>query len=937
MLRHTFFHIFSLIYISILLTGCLGGGSGENNSENDVTTELTDTRVATVTVLVTDNFQRADGQSPITLTVIARDPSNAPLSDVNVSLATTSNHAVFTAPTGMTDANGRFSTNLISRVAEAFEVTATAGGKRGEPVRVTFRAAIDQIELTASEKVLAVGDSTTITVKIHQESTAEPLPNAPFTVNLSGNATISTLPTTTDANGQATFTITTERAETVTVTVTSGTLAQTLTLYFGATLSLIPDSITVLDETTLIALLKDSNQVPIADQPIQFNFIGNNNETLTPITAITRPNGTATVTITDLAKDGGTAIVQATRGQLAAQATVTFGEVVVDPRIAQVNLMVGDNHQPANGADKITLTVVARDAANAPLADVPVRFISHSDTAIIQQLSGTTDEPGRFTTTVTNTVAETFEVTAIAGGVSTEPVSVTFIDSAIDPRVSEVKLLVSDNSQRADGQATVTVTVTVRDANQAPVSNVAVNLIGQSDTAIFEALTGTTDEQGRFTTTITNRQIETFEITATAGGVPAASAATITFVDTTIDPRVSEVKLLVSDNSQRADGQATVTVTVTVRDANQAPVSNVAVNLIGHSDTAWFDTITGMTDEQGRFTTTVTNTVAEAFEVTATAGGVPAQAATVSFVDGTIDPRVSVVLLKVTNNHQLANGHDPITLTVSVSDTKNAPLAGVPVNLISTSNLAIIDALRGTTDENGHFSTTVTSTVSETFQVTAKAGGVSAASAASVTFAPPVGQVVLRASSVILPANETSIVTITLLKKVDLENILETFSPFFDSVTLNGPLLDNLLQQDILLPNTPFKVAASGNAVLGDVPEKTNQNGQASFTVTNSHNTIITVTSGPITETLLIHFGATLNLLPASQNAVETATLTALLKDAHQAPIAEQPIQFNFVGHNNETLSPNTTTTSADGTAQVTMTDIEKNGGTADVKVTAVH
>jgi len=621
--------LFFFIWISILLTGCLGGGGG-GNSDNNVISELTDNRVSTVTLLVTENFQRANGQSPIILTIIARDGTNAPLPDVEVSLASPSDFAVFITPTGVTEENGRFTTGVVSSQAETFEVTATAGGMRSKPVSVTFIAPVELIELKAEEEVLAVGDSTTVTVTISEELTlGESLPNAPFKVTVSGSAKLSDVTDITDINGQATFTVTNDTAETVTITVTSGKLIQKLKLYFGATLNLQPESINALDTATLITLLKDGNNAPIAVQEVKFNFVGENNETLTPISTTTRENGTALVTITDLAKDGGIAIVQASSGKLKTQATVKFGEVLVDPRIAKVSLIVIDDFQPANGRDKITLTIVARDATNVPVANVPVSF-------------------------------------------------------------------------RSD-----------------------------SDTAFFEAWSGITEENGRFSTTITSSFPETFEVIATAGG------------------------------------------------KNAAPVS--------------------------------------------------------------------------------------------------------------------------------------------------------------VTFAAPVGEVVLRASDTVLSVDESSTITVTILRKIGLEEVLEDFSQFFDSVTLSGSVLDELLQQDILLPNTPFNVTANGEAVLQDVPDRTNDNGQASFTVTNNNREVvdIVVSSGAITRTLRLYFGATLSLQPNSINALDTATLTALLKDGNNAPIAVQEIKFNFVGENNETLTPIRTTTRENGTALVTITDLAKDGGEAKVQASS--
>jgi adhesin/invasin len=1140
--------LFFFIWISILFTGCLGGGGGDN-SDNSVISELTDNRVSTVTLLVTENFQRANGQSPIILTIIARDRTNAPLPDVEVSLASPSDFAVFITPTGVTGENGRFTTGVVSSQAETFEITATAGGMRSEPVSVTFIAPVELIELKAEEEVLAVGDSTTVTVTISEEFTlGESLPNAPFKVTVSGSAKLSDVPTITDINGQSTFTVTNDTAETVTVTVTSGKLIQRLKLYFGATLNLQPESINALDTATLIVLLKDSHNAPIADQEVKFNFVGENNETLTPISTTTRENGTAQVTITDLAKDGGIAVVQASGGKLKTQATVRFGEVLVDPRIAKVSLIVIDDFQPANGRDKITLTIIARDATNVPVANVPVSLRSESDTAFFEAWSGTTGENGHFSTTIISSFPETFEVIATAGGKNAAPVSVTFaapigevvlrasdtvlsvdesstitvtilrkveleevledfdqffyspwlvsdsllnellqqdillpntpfkvtangetelqdvpdrtnengqasftvinnnrevvdivvssgaitrtlrlyfgatlslqpnsinaLDTAtltallkdgnnapiadqevkfnfvgennetltpistttrengtalvtitdlakdggearvqassgsltaqatvrfgevlVDPRISKVSLIVSDDPQPASGRDKITLTVIARDAANVPITNVPVSLISDSDTAFFEAWSGTTEENGRFTTTVTNSVAESLEIKAMAGGV-AASSVTVTFFSSSVDTRVATVKTIVSDNFQAADGEKQITLTVIARDADNAPVSNVAINIVSNSDTAFFEALTGTTEENGRFTTTVTNSVAENVEVKATGGGVSAEPVTLNFIDSTIDSRVNKVNVVVTNDSVSANGRDEITLTVIVRDDKNSPISGVPVNLVSDSDHALFDALSGTTGENGRFSTTITSSFPETFEVIATAGG-KEAEPVSVTFAASVGEMVLRALPTILQTGESSTITVTILRKVELEELLEDFSKFFSNVTLGGSVLDEMLQKDILLPNTPFKVAVSGNAVLHDVPERTNASGQASFTVSNNRKetTDITVSSGAITRTFRLYFGASLNLLPHSVNAIGTANLTALLKDGNQAPIAEQEVKFNFVGENNETLTPNIATTAIDGTSIVTITDIENNGGIATVNV----
>ena len=192
------------------------------------------------------------------------------------------------------------------------------------------------------------------------------------------------------------------------------------------------------------------------------------------------------------------------------------------------------------------------------------------------------------------------------------------------------------------------------------------------------------------------------------------------------DNRVSTAKVITSNDFQQADGLAAITLTVIARDANNVPVSDVTVNFVSDSDTAFLEALTGTTEENGRFSTTITNSAAETMEVKVTAGGVPAQPVTLTFIDSTFDPRVSTVTLNVNNDPQPANGRDEITLTVIVRDAKNTPLSNVPVSLESTSNDARFQALSGTTSQNGRFITTVTNSVVETVEVRATAGGIPA-------------------------------------------------------------------------------------------------------------------------------------------------------------------------------------------------------------------
>ncbi|MDM8558901.1 Ig-like domain-containing protein [Candidatus Parabeggiatoa sp. HSG14] len=442
------------------------------------------------------------------------------------------------------------------------------------------------------------------------------------------------------------------------------------------------------------------------------------------------------------------------------------------------------------------------------------------------------------------------------------------------------------------------------------------------------------------------------------GGGSDANNSESNVITEITDGRVSSVKIIVSDNFQFADGNSKITLTIIARDTNNIPLSNAEVNFFSLSDTAFFEALSGITEENGRFTTTVTNSLAETIEIKAAAGGVAATPVTITFIDSSIDPRVSKVNLVVTDSPQFANGRDKIKLTVVARDAANAPISGVKVNLVSESDFAFLEALSGTTEENGRFTTTVTNTEAETFQITPIVGGV-AGEPKSVTFTLLVEEVLLSVPHQVLQVNDVSTITVTALKqKYNLEEV-DKLNQVNYWIIIDRLLLEELFLQNVLLSNASVKIMTSGNAKLRKVFSNskdcfvtnsqesvsdetltqslqlsTNEFGQACFTVTNNNaeTVTVTITSGSITRTVQLFFGATLDLLPKSTNAIETATLTALLKDGYNAPIVDQEVTFQFIDKNHETLTPNKAMTQVDGTAEITVKDVENNGGEATIQ-----
>ncbi len=373
-------------------------------------------------------------------------------------------------------------------------------------------------------------------------------------------------------------------------------------------------------------------------------------------------------------------------------------------------------------------------------------------------------------------------------------------------------------------------------------------------------------------------------------------------------PQVGNVTLVVQENNQVADGVAAISITAVVRDSSNLPMANMPVEFRSSSATAIFEIAVGNTNEQGIVTTTVTNTIAEIIEVVARSNQVDSETVQLTFGDQAVDERVALVKVIVTDNFQLASSDlsNQVTLTVVARDQANVPLADIEVSLASTSTSAFIEDFKGKTDKNGSFFTKIVSDKAETFEVTAIAGG-KRSEPAQITFIAPIEDILLSAQANTLPIGAQTAVTAT----------------FFQADTEGKPL-----------PNAPFHTTISGAGVLIDVSTQADNNGQATFLVTNeqSETVSITITSGPITRTLPIHFGSKLQLLPAETNAIGKAALKALLMDGYHSPLGQQAVHFNFINAENETLSETTVSTAQDGTASIDVLDLGQDGGTVTVR-----
>ena len=498
--------------------------------------------------------------------------------------------------------------------------------------------------------------------------------------------------------------------------------------------------------------LVDVDGNPIRNFAVEFEVDGDAG--LTTATGTTNNAGQFSTTITD-----DTAEIVSVRAKFDAEndgppttyvingdgGDVTFVAGPVDVSNAGTLIEVIDGAATANGTDAGEVRVTLLDANDNPVSGRTVTFATTGNAQFVGSASGTTDASGQLSVDLTDTTAQSVDVTVQfdSNGDATADTPVTngspgvvvFSAGPVDANAATTLIEATDAAATADGVDTGAVRVTVTDANGNPIAGVAVELATANATAAFFDATGTTDASGQYSTTLTNTVAGTAAVTAnidadgnasTETAIVNGSPANVVFSAGAVDPSNANTKIEVLDGTAAANGSDTATARVTLADANGNPVPNVTVAFATTGSAIL--TGGGTTDSNGQITASLTDAVAESVNVTATfdsngdlaadaavTNGSPAVLTFESLVDAT-RPNTK---LEATDAAAIANGTDAGTVVATLVNSADQPVANVKVTF-STSGAAVLGSATGFTDVNGQFSTTVTNTVAGTTPVTAE-------------------------------------------------------------------------------------------------------------------------------------------------------------------------------------------------------------------------
>ncbi len=651
-------------------------------------------------------------------------------------------------------------------------------------------------------------------------------PNVTFSVTVTGAATLENVPKNSNQNGEAVFSVSHPGNETVLVTV-KGTGRYvggfSFPIYFGGSVSakvLTTGNVPADGKTPakISVFARDWAGIGISGISVNLSFSSNSFAVSNSTANTTQSNGELTIEITNTVAQT-VKVTPIIGGMAAAPLTLNFDTTLIIVPPAALDMLIKQDNVIADGKAEAAIVIVARDIAGTPIPNVPVSIRSDSATAVMKIgeatntlfIKGNTGTTGSFELIITDPVPETVNLNASTTSSTTNAngeaqsitlevsESINFIEPVVTPEgvvIDKIELDAAiNNDQQANGTDVVSIRGRVYDKNSVPVPMQKVSIIVSGGSAKIQLVNdGDTDSSGRFFASFTDDVVEEFTVKAVIGEV---SSDTIKVRFVAIPPPVVEpgetetlptppksITLLATPDQQMVDdGSQTnyINLTASVRDANNTPMAGIKVRISASANTAIFDAGQQETGAGGTASFKVSNTNEGSFTVTATAwvedskgnvvGSPVTDSHTVTFYTARVDT-VGKLTVSVVNNKQPASGQDPVRIDVIARDSQGRAMAGVPIAIQMGSAVALVNPARGETDDNGYFSTEITSTQAGEVSVTVAVEGSSLAHPpVTVTFVAQTGgslkpaTVEIQAVNAPQPADGKSKVTLVVIPR----------------------------------------------------------------------------------------------------------------------------------------------------------------------------
>lgn len=533
--------------------------------------------------------------------------------------------------------------------------------------------------------------------------------------------------------------------------------------------------------------LRDENVKPVKEQKQQLNTAVSIDNVKPGVTTDWKETADGVYKATYTAYTRGSGLTAKLLMQNWNEDLHTAGFIIdANPQSAKIaTLSASNNGVLANENAANTVSVNVADEGSNPINDHTVTFavLSGSATCFNNQNTAKTDVNGLATFDLKSSKQEdnTVEVT-LENGVK-QTLNVSFVG---DSSTAQVDLQKSKNEVVADGNDSATMTATVRDAKGNLLNDVKVTFNVNSAAAKLSQ-TEVNSHDGIATATLTSLKNGDYRVTASVSSGSQANQQVI-FIG---DQSTAALTLSVPSGDITVTNTAPQYMTATLQDKNGNPLKDKEITFSVPNDVASKFSISnggkGMTDSNGVAIASLTGTLAGTHMITARlANSNVSDTQPMTFV---ADKDRAVVVLQTSKAEIIGNGVDETTLTATVKDPSNHPVAGITVNFTMPQDVAANFTLENNgiaiTQANGEAHVTLKGKKAGTHTVTATLGNNNTSDSQPVTFVADKtsAQVVLQMSKDEITGNGVDNATLTATVKDQFDNEVNNLPVTFSSAS----------------------------------------------------------------------------------------------------------------------------------------------------------
>lgn len=657
--------------------------------------------------------------------------------------------------------------------------------------------------------------------------------------------------------------------------------------------------------------LRDENDKPVKEQKQQLNTAVSIDNVKPGITTDWKETADGVYKATYTAYTKGSGLTAKLLMQNWNEDLHTAGFIIdANPQSAKIaTLSASNNGVLANENAANTVSVNVADEGSNPINDHTVTFavLNGSATSFNNQNTAKTDVNGLATFDLKSSKQEdnTVEVT-LENGVK-QTLIVSFVG---DSSTAQVDLQKSKNEVVADGNDSATMTATVRDAKGNLLNDVKVTFNVNSAEAKLSQ-TEVNSHDGIATATLTSLKNGDYTVTASVSSGSQASQQ-VNFIG---DQSTAALTLSVPSGDITVTNTAPQHMTATLQDKNGNPLKDKEITFTVPNDVASRFSISnggkGMTDSNGVAIASLTGTLAGTHMITARlANSNVSDAQPMTFV---ADKDRAVVVLQTSKAEIIGNGVDETTLTATVKDPFDNVVKNLSVVFRTSPADTQLSLNARNTNENGIAEVTLKGTVLgvHTAEATLPNGN---NDTKTVNIAPDASNARLTLN---IPAHQ---VVTNNSDSVQLTATVKDPS----NHPVAGIAVNFTMPQDVA---ANFTLENNGITV-------TQANGEAHVTLkgkkAGTHTVTATLINNNASDSQPVTFVADkasaqvalqMSKDEITGNGVDSATLTATVKDQFDNEVNNLPVTFSSAS-SGLTLTPGESNTNESGIAQATLVGV---------------